>query len=71
MVYNINYMIYIVILFMIYCNISWYMMFCAEWNIEYLKIEIKASDPKWVNSILDIIGVNSLKLGDLQMSIHT
>ena len=26
-----------------------------------------ASEPKWVNSISNIIGVNSLKVGDLQL----
>ena len=27
-----------------------------------------ASEPKWVNFILDIIGVNLLRLGDFQIS---
>ena len=31
--------------------------------------EIEAFEPKWVNSILYIIGVNSLRLGGLQIII--
>ena len=31
---------------------------------------MKASMPKWVNSILDIIWVNSLKLGGLHTTYH-
>ena len=34
----------------------------------YLKcFNLKASEPKWVNPILDIIWVNSLRLGDLHL----
>ena len=30
---------------------------------------MEASEPKWINSILNIIGVNSLKLGGHHLSI--
>ena len=32
-----------------------------------MKVNLKASEPKWVNSILNIIGVNSLRLEGLHM----
>ena len=32
-------------------------------------MKLKASKPKWVNSVLNIIGVNSLRLGGLQIRI--
>ena len=30
-------------------------------------IDMEAFEPKWLNPILEIIGVNSLKLGDLHL----
>ena len=35
------------------------------WTTKY--IEMVASEPKWVNPILNIIGVNLLRLGGLQI----
>ena len=32
---------------------------------------MEASEPKWVNPVLNIIGVNSLRLGGLQLSSIT
>ena len=32
----------------------------------WIRFPVQASDPKWVNSISDIVGVNSLRLGGLQ-----
>ena len=31
--------------------------------------KLEASEPKWINSVLDIIGVNSFRLGDLQINL--
>ena len=30
---------------------------------------MEASEPKWVNPVLNIIGVNSIRLGGLQISV--
>ena len=40
-------------------------IFCLTMSINYLYIE--ASDPKWVNSVLKTIGVNSLRLWGIHM----
>ena len=32
-------------------------------------LKLEASEPKWVNPILNIIGVNSLRIGGLQIKM--
>ena len=38
-------------------------------NNDKTKINFEASEPKWVNPVLNIIGVNSLRLGGLQINL--
>ena len=40
-----------------------------EYNDELIDI-MEASEPKWVNPKLNIIGVNPLRLGDLQLCLY-
>ena len=46
--------------------------FCSTTRQEFLVsyYEMAASEPKWVNSILNITGVNSLRLEDLHLIIN-
>ena len=39
-----------------------------KWStlVNFLMLQLKASEPRWVNSILNIIGVNSLRFGGLK-----
>ena len=32
-------------------------------------VELEATEPKWVNPVLNIIGVNSLRLGGFQLCL--
>ena len=50
------------------------MLFLYILNVISLDIivrNMKAFGPKWVNYILDIIGVSSLRLGDLHIHVNT
>ena len=47
-------------------NMDWYF----QLPVVSIKWYLKVSEPKWVNPILNIIGVNSLRLGGLQIYIY-
>ena len=43
---------------------------CVYQCIDNMRYHMKASEPKWVNPVLNIIAVNSLRLGDLHITIQ-
>ena len=48
-------------------KISELMIFIEHEDANCMSIELGASEPKWVNPVFNIIEVNSLKLGGLQL----
>ena len=47
--------------------IQLFLLISSKLNLNLMYFDMEASEPNWVNSILNIIGVNSLKLGGLHV----